>query len=51
MEGFERFLKFQRKRGDECQDYLDYVENVPDDIQRTHTRLRELDMIQHQVAS
>jgi hypothetical protein len=28
---------------------LDYVENVPDDIQRIHTRLRELDMIQHQV--
>ncbi len=45
------FFKFQRMRGDECQDYLDYVENVPDDIQRTHTRLRELDMIQHQVAS
>lgn len=30
------------------EDYLDYVENVPDDIQRIHTRLRELDMIQHQ---
>ena len=28
---------------------MDYVENVPDDIQRIHTRLRELDMIQHQV--
>ena len=31
------------------EDYLDYVENVPDDIQRIHTRLRELDMRQHQV--
>ena len=31
------------------EDYLDYVENVPDDIQRIHTRLRELDMKQHQV--
>jgi len=30
------------------EDYLDYVENVPDDIQRIHTRLRELDMKQHQ---
>lgn len=30
------------------EDYLDYVENVPDDIQRIHTRFRELDMIQHQ---
>jgi len=30
------------------EDYLDYVENVPDDIQRIHTRLRELDMRQHQ---
>ena len=31
------------------EDYLDYVENVPDDIQRIHTRLRELDMRQQQV--
>eukprot|EP00088_Acartia_fossae_P045943 TRINITY_DN4954_c0_g1_i1.p1 TRINITY_DN4954_c0_g1~~TRINITY_DN4954_c0_g1_i1.p1 ORF type:complete len:365 (+),score=138.81 TRINITY_DN4954_c0_g1_i1:167-1261(+) len=30
------------------EDYLDYVENVPDDIQRFHTMLRELDMRQHQ---
>jgi len=30
------------------EDYLDYVENVPDDIQRIHTRLRELDLRQHQ---
>ncbi len=31
------------------EDYLDYVENVPDDIQRFHTMLRELDLRQHQV--
>ena len=31
------------------EDYLDYVENVPDDLQRHHSRLRELDMSQHQV--
>jgi len=30
------------------EDYLDYVENVPDDLQRHHSRLRELDMSQHQ---
>jgi len=30
------------------EDYLDYVENVPDDIQRFHTMLRELDLRQHQ---
>jgi inhibitor-of-growth protein 1 len=30
------------------EDYLDYVENVPDDIQRFHTMLRELDLKQHQ---
>ena len=28
------------------EDYLDYVENVPDDLQRHHSRLRELDMSQ-----
>ena len=30
------------------EDYLDFVENVPDDLQRHHSRLRELDMSQHQ---
>ena len=30
------------------EDYLDYVENVPDDLQRHHSRMRELDMQQHQ---
>jgi len=30
------------------EDYLDYVENVPDDLQRHHSRMRELDMSQHQ---
>ena len=30
------------------EDYLDYVENVPDDLQRQHSRMRELDMSQHQ---
>ena len=30
------------------EDYLDYVENVPDDLQRHHSSLRELDMSQHQ---
>ena len=30
------------------EDYLDYVENVPDDLQRHHSRLRELDQSQHQ---
>jgi inhibitor-of-growth protein 1 len=30
------------------EDYLDYVENVPDDLQRMNSKMRELDMSQQQ---
>ncbi len=33
------------------EDYLDCVENLPDDLQRQLSRLRELDLRQHQVKS